>query len=172
VPVVELSSSHHDRASFDCGKGPLNSYFRETARQHASRNLGVTQVVVAESGSASIMGYFTLLSRTVESSSLPEKKLPRGPLGVVLLGRLAVDLHYQGQGLGKRLLLRAMAETGAAAERVGIYALVLDATDTEALSWYLNLDFGFMPVLDDPNRLYVPTTFIPPLQLGPSGKDL
>jgi GNAT superfamily N-acetyltransferase len=172
VPFVEFLAAHHDRASFDCGKAPLNRYIREIARQNADRNLGVTQVVVPTLQSPHIMGYFTLLTRTVEANVLPEKRLPQGSIGVVLLGRLAVDARYQGQGLGKRMLLRAMAETTAAAARIGMYALVLDALDEEARSWYVGLDFGFKPVLDDPNRLYAPIAFIRQLSLGEISAEL
>lgn len=172
MAVVEFLSSHHDRAAFDCGKEPLNRFLKETARQSADRNLGVTQVVVEAPGASTLLGYFTLVTRTVESAALDEKKLPRGPIGAVLLGRLATDVHYQGQGLGKRMLLRAMAETEAAAQRIGIYALFLDALDEEALAWYLKLDFGFKPTLDDPMRLYVPVAFIRQLNLGPLTPEL
>jgi len=171
-PFVEFLAPHHDRASFDCGKEPLNRYLREVARQNADRYLGVTQVVVPEPGAAVVMGYFTLVTRAVESETLPEKKLPRGPVGVILLGRLAVDVHYQGQGLGKRILLRAMAETEAAARRVGIYALMLDAMDEAARSWYPGLDFGFRAVCDDPYRLYVPVSFLRGLDLGETTGEL
>lgn len=166
MPFVEFLGAYHDRAGFDCGKEPLNRYLREVAKQSADRNLGVTQVVVQEPGAVSVLGYFTLVTRTVESAVLPEKRLPNGPVGVVLLGRLAVDTRYQGQKLGKRMLLRAMAETEAAAKRIGIYALMLDAMDDDARSWYLSLDFGFKAVTNDLNRLYVPTTFIRQLGLG------
>jgi GNAT superfamily N-acetyltransferase len=172
VPFVEFLTSHHDRAGFDCGKEPLNRFLRETARQSADRNLGVTQVVVAEPGSTAILGYFTLVTRIVESAALEEKRLPRGPIGVTLLGRLATDTRYQGQGLGKRMLLRAMAETEAVSRRIGIFALVLDALDEEARAWYLKLDFGFKHVLEDPMRLYVPVTFIQQLDLGSITSEL
>ena len=129
MPIVEFLAAHHDRAGFDCKKEPLNRYLKETARQSADRNLGVTQVVVHEPGDPSILGYFTLVTRTVESSVLEEKRLPHGPVGVILLGRLATDYRYQGQGIGKRMLLRVMAETEAASRRIGIYAPILDALD-------------------------------------------
>ena len=172
MPFVVFLASHHNRASFDCGKEPLNRYLRETARQSADRDLGVTHVVVPESQGAEIMGYFTLLTCTVEANTLPEKRLPKGGIGVALLGRLAVDKRYAGQGLGERMLLRAMAETEIAARRIGIYALVLDALDEEARAWYLKRDSGFKPVLDDPQRLYVPVAFIRQLQLGEIGAEL
>lgn len=166
MPFVEFLSAHHDRAAFDCGKEPLNRYLREVARQNADRNLGVTQVVVGESQSPSVMGYFTLLTRTVESEGLSEKRLPSGSIGVTLLGRLAVDVRYARQGLGERMLLRAMAETETAARRIGIYALVLDAIDDEAHAWYLSRDFGFRPMGDGPRRLYVSVAYIRQLNLG------
>ncbi len=172
MPFVEFLDSYHDRASFDCGKEPLNRYLREVARQNAERNLGVTQVIVPTLGSSDVMGYFTLVTRTVEAEVIPEKRLPRGPVGVTLLGRLAVDNRYQGQGLGKRMLLRAMAETEAAARRIGIYSLMLDAIDDDAREWYLGLDFGFKAVLNDARRLYVPTHFIRQLELGDLGAEL
>ncbi|BCM90416.1 hypothetical protein IAD21_02268 [Abditibacteriota bacterium] len=166
MPVVEFLASHHDRTNFDCGKESLNRYLREVARQNADRNLGVTHVVVPEKGAATVMGYFTLVTRVIESEVVPEKRLPRGSIGVILLGRLAVSTLYQNQGLGKRMLLRAMAETELVSRRIGIYALVLDALDEQARAWYLGLNFGLMPVADDPNRLYVPVNFIQQLNLG------
>lgn len=172
MSFVEFLGPDHDRRSFDCGKEPLNRFLREQARQNADRFLGATQVVVPELGTSTIQGYFTLVTRTVEGPSLPEKRVPRGPVGVVLLGQLAVDLRHQGFGLGKRMLLRAMAETEHAARRVGLYALVLDALDPETLDWYLNLDFGLKPLPDHPMRLYVPVRFIRQLDLGPLSHQL
>lgn len=66
------------------------------ARQNADRHLGVTYVVVPLPGSSQIQGYFTLVTRTVESQQLPttKKRLPSGSIGVVLLGRLAVDQKF------------------------------------------------------------------------------
>ena len=163
--IVELLQAHHDRKSFDCGKPSLNEFLQKQARQNADRNVGVTHVVVAESGSERILGYYTLVTRTIESTLIPDnKKLPRGPLGVVLLGRLAVDKSAQGQGLGKRMLLRAIRQTEQAAREMGIYALVLDALDEDARSWYLRLNFGFEALSDDPNHLFLPISTL--RQLG------
>src|SRR6266566_5192190 len=135
MAVVELLQAHHDRKSFDCGKPSLNEFLQKQARQNADRNVGVTHVVVAEAGNPRILAFYTLVTRTIESGLLPDnRKLPRGPLGVVLLGRLAVDKSSQGQGLGKRMLLRAIRQTEQAARSIGIYALVLDAIDEDARS--------------------------------------
>lgn len=167
MPVVELLQAHHDRQSFDCGKPSLNEFLQRQARQNADRNVGVTHVVVPTVGDPRILGYYTLVTRTIDCEIIPDsKKLPRGPIGVVLLGRLAVDKSAQGQGLGKRMLLRVIRQTEQAAREIGIYALVLDALDEEARAWYLRLNFGFETLLDDPLHLFLPIRTIRQLEFS------
>lgn len=155
APVFERLQAHHDRANFDCGKPALNQFLQRQARQNADRNVGITHVAVAGPGDAKVLAYYTLLTRVVDAGIVPNKKLPPGDVGVVLLSRLAVDRAGQGQGLGKLCLLRAMTQVERAAQEIGIYGLVLDALDAEARAWYLHLPFGFEPLRDDPNHLYL-----------------
>jgi GNAT superfamily N-acetyltransferase len=155
MPVVELLQTHHDRAGFDCGNASLNNFLRNQARQNMDRNVGVTHVVVATAGDIKILAYYTLVTRTIERDIIPDSRLPNGPIGVVLLGRLAVDSRVQRRGLGKRMLLRAMKQTLIASMDVGIYALVVNAIDDVAKEWYLGLDWGFEQLLDDPYHLYI-----------------
>lgn len=119
------------------------------------RHVGVTHVVVEAAGDTKILGYYTLVTRTIYRDIIPAKGLPSGPIGVVLLGRLAVDIAAQRRGLGKRMLLRAMKQTLSAATEVGIFALVVNAIDESAKEWYLGLDWGFVQLLDDPHHLYI-----------------
>lgn len=158
--VFERLQSHHDRTAFDCGNPALNNFLAKQARQNADRNVGVTHVVVDQPGSTDILGYYTLVTRTIARELVPKSGLPRGDIGVVLLGRLAIAKKAQGQGLGKLCLLRAMHQVARAAEEIGIHALVLNAKDKEARAWYLHLDFGFESLLDDPNHLYLPVETI------------
>ena len=155
MPVVELLQTQHDRASFDCCNASLNNFLRNQARQNMDRNVGVTHVVVATAGDTKILGYYTLVTRTIERVIIPDSHLPSGPIGVVLLGRLAVDRSVQRSGLGKRMLLRAMKQTLIASVDVGIYALVVNAIDDAAKEWYLGLDWGLEQLLDDPHHLYI-----------------
>jgi len=122
IPVFEPLQAHHDRQAFDCGKSALNEFLQRQARQNADRSVGVTHVALPDAGSAKILAYYTLITRTVDASIVPARKLPRGDIGVVLLGRLAVDRSAQGQGLGKLCLLRAMRQVEQAPAR-GPYAL-------------------------------------------------
>jgi GNAT superfamily N-acetyltransferase len=165
MATVELLASHHDRKGFDCGKASLNEYLKTRSRQNADRNVGVTHVVVPEPGASRIMGYYTLLTRTVEREIIPAKALPSGPVGVVLLGRLAVDKGSQRQGIGQLMLLRAMRQTEEASRTIGIYALVLDALDEDACKWYLGLGWGFEALTDSANHLYLPVDTIRSLNL-------
>ena len=119
------------------------------------RHVGVTHVVVEGAGDTKILGYYTLVTRTIDREIIPAKGLPSGPIGVVLLGRLAVDIAAQYRGLGKRMLLRSMKQTLSAATEVGIFALVVNAIDDAAKGWYLGLDWGFVQLLDDPHHLYI-----------------
>ena len=158
--VVVPLASHHDRKAFDCGSDALNQFLQRHARQNADRNLGITHVVVQEAGDARILGYYTLVTSTFDPALLPGNKLPRDPIGVVLLGRLATDLSVQKQGVGRQMLLLAMYQTAYVAQTVGVYALTLHAKDEMARAWYLSLDFGFSAFADTPTHLYVPIAYL------------
>ena len=86
------------------------------------------------------------------------KKLGRYDVPVFRLGRLGVDRSVQGRGLGGDLLLAAGARALAVAGEVGGIALVIDAKNERAASWYER--FGALPLLDDPLELILPLSVI------------
>jgi len=71
----------------------------------------------------------------------------------MILARLAVDVHYQNQGLGRALLKDALLRTAQAADIAGIRALLVHAKDDTARQWYLNWEFEPSPT--DPMHLYL-----------------
>jgi ribosomal protein S18 acetylase RimI-like enzyme len=75
------------------------------------------------------------------------------------MGRFAVDLKTQGCGLGKFLLVDAMKRIQAVAISVGVYALVVDAKDESAKSFYLK--YGFISLIDCPMSLFLPLYSLP-----------
>jgi GNAT superfamily N-acetyltransferase len=104
-----------------------------------------------------IVGYYTLSSLSINLSALPEntaRKLPRHPLPAALIGRLAVDMSVQRKGIGKMLLANAIRRTLAVSDDNAIYALVVDAIDRDAESFYLR--YGFSPLSHACNRLLLP----------------
>jgi hypothetical protein len=73
---------------------------------------------------------------------------------VFRLGRLAVSVAAQGQGLGGDLLLAAGERALAVSWEVGGVALAIDAKDDRAATWYER--FGALRLLDDPLKLVLP----------------
>ena len=166
-PFYEPLAAHHDRAGFNCGEARLNEFLQKRARQNAERNLGVTHVAVADAGETVILGYYTLLVRSIEREDFANaKKLPPGEIGVALLARLAVSQAAQGEGLGTQMLLRAIVQTERAARDLGIHALVVHALNERAKAWYVGLDFGFELLTDDPLHLCLSIGKIRQLGLG------
>ncbi len=152
-PVFELLNEKHDRVSFDCGEPSLNEYLQRFARQNAELFLGRTYVLVVP-GQTRIEGYYTISSGSVAREELSEKRLPRYPVPVVLVGRLAVDRTAQGQGFGELLLLDALKRSAQLAQHLGIYAVVVDALNEQARNFYRK--YGFAETQSDPMRLYLP----------------
>ena len=166
-PFYEPLAAHHDRAGFDCGEASLNEFLQQRARKNAERNVGVTHVAVDQAGAAEVLGYYTLLVRSVERELfVGAKKLPPGEIGVTLLARLAVSQNAQGRGLGTQMLLRSIVQTERAARDIGIHALVVHALNERAKHWYMSLDFGFAILTDDPLHLCLSIQKIRQLGLG------
>ncbi|WP_442321351.1 GNAT family N-acetyltransferase [Cernens ardua] len=113
-------------------------------------------VLPGKDGRALVAAYFTLSQHCVEKEALPTtKSLPRYPIPVALLARLAVDVNYQGKGLGSKTLVTALRKACYLCS-VGLPAigLVLDVLDEDAMSFYNSYDF-FEPMKDNPNRLFI-----------------
>lgn len=69
-------------------------------------------VLVDSNEPAIVLGFYTLSSYGIDVGELPPevvKRLPRYPLiPATLLGRLAVNVERQGQGIGEFLLIDAL----------------------------------------------------------------
>lgn len=152
--VIELLSKKHDRQSFDCGNNDLNQYLYSQVGQDVRKR--VTTCYLALSPDGRIAGYFTLASTSVLLNSLPEeyrKKLPKYPLvPAVRMGRLAVHKSFQERGLGSVLLSEAFKRV--LDSEIAVYALVVDAKDVRARSFYEH--FGFIALPDQELTLFVP----------------
>ena len=123
--TVALDSSHK-KASFTCEEQSLTDYIRRQARRDVERNVALCFVYDDEPGT--IKGYYTLSSDSIDRAILPEelgKRMPYKNLPVTLLGRLARDSQFKGQGIGELLL-----------------AVVTDPINDKARKFYE--DFGFI----------------------------
>jgi predicted GNAT family N-acyltransferase len=101
--------------------------------------------------------------------TLPDKwrkKLPRYPVPVALLGRLAVTRRVRGQGLGSILLADACKRVAAASETLAVAAIVVDAKSPQAASFYQH--FGFIELPGQPGRWMLPRSQFMPERLTSS----
>jgi GNAT superfamily N-acetyltransferase len=156
--VVELLGNHHDRSNFSSGNASLDRYLKEQAGQDLRRACGSPFVLVPRAGASSILGYYTLSSYGIDIGELPAdvaKKLPRYPLiPATLLGRLAVDQHHHGQGIGEFLLMDALHRALVQSAGIAAAAVVVDAIDERAARFYQH--FGFIPFPSIAGRLFLP----------------
>ena len=104
-----------------------------------------------------VAGFYTLSAASIATKALPEKwrkKLPRYPVPVALLGRLAVSQRFHGKGLGSILLVDSCKRVAAASETLAVAAIVVDAKSPKAAAFYQH--FGFIELPDQPGRWMLP----------------
>jgi predicted N-acetyltransferase YhbS len=139
--------ARHRADEFHCGVPSLDLWLRRHALQ--SHRSGGSRVFVTIEDDPEIAGYYALAAGAVlprdGSARLASGLAANQPVPVVLLGRLAVDVRYQGQHLRRSLLLDAMARVLDAAELIGVRALLVHAIDDRARRWYAQFGFERSP---------------------------
>lgn len=148
-----------DAASFSCGRPLLDEYIRRYASQDVRRNVARVFLATPEPAPYKLAGFFTLSAGSVSCQDLPEslaKKLPRYPVPVALIGRLAVASEFQGKGLGSILLADACQKVAQASAVLAVAGIVVDAKDAEAERFYKH--FGFEALPGKPGRLLLPAS--------------
>ena len=153
---VEPLQKRHGREAFSCGQVALDRYLQYQARQDAQSQVAAVFVAVKPPDSTGL-GFYSLSASRIDAADLPPdlaKKLPRYPyVPVTLLGRLAIDQPYQGQGLGQFLLLDALYRSLQAAATIAAMAVVVDAKDAAAAAFYER--YGFMPLSASQGRMFL-----------------
>jgi GNAT superfamily N-acetyltransferase len=155
---IEALNSAHDRKSFASGTEPLDRYLREFATQDVKRR--ISNCFVALDGDGTVAGYYTFAATSLPLTEIPEdqaERLPRYPLlPAALIGRLAVDQRYRGQGLGGALVVDAALRASQADP--AIFALLVDAKDDGAAGFYEHLQF--QRFVSRPLTLFLPIVTI------------
>ncbi len=147
----------HDRAGFDSGVLELDEYLQRYADQHRRRGITSAYVLVNSDAPALILGYYTLSAAEVDASALGEadrRRLPRYPVPCFRMGRLACRADQRGRGWGRLLMGCAVDRCLKARELVAAYALVVDAKDEGARTFYEH--YGFTAFAGKPLTLYLP----------------
>ncbi|HTY19908.1 MAG TPA: GNAT family N-acetyltransferase [Myxococcota bacterium] len=137
-----------DRTVFSSGDEALDRFFHRYAGQNQFRHhLGVTYVAV---DAGRVLGFATVAPRHLEIEELPErerKKLPRYPIPVLGLARLAVDGSARGLGVGAQLLRFVLELALDMVGRVGCAGVVVDAKPG-AIEFYAKYGFAAFDVLE------------------------
>jgi GNAT superfamily N-acetyltransferase len=137
-----------DRTRFDCGDPDLDRFFRIYSGQNQFRHhVGTTYVAVE---GAAVLGYLTVSAGDIELDGLPaatRRGLPRYPLPILRLARLAVDATAQKQGVGQELLRFVCGLALRMAEDYGCVGIVVDARP-DAVSFYERYGFRTLEVLE------------------------
>ena len=153
---IEPLGDSHQRAEFFCGKAPLDDFLRLRASQYERRRLGRTYVALFP-GTAMVAGFYTLAAGAIAIANVPPeaaRRLPKHPVPVILLGRLAVDQKARGQGLGRALLRDALRRSLDLSEQLGLFAVDVLAVDADAKEFYAK--YGFVPLADNDLHLFLP----------------
>ncbi|MBE0547867.1 MAG: GNAT family N-acetyltransferase [Rubrivivax sp.] len=154
-------SKAHDRDAFDCGEPALNESLRRHARQSHMSGGAKTFVATPLGEEGRVLGFYSLSPASIDCARTPmlaKKGLARYGVPVFRLGRLAVDLTLQGQGLGGQLLLAAGCRCIGAAAEVGGVALLINAKSDRVAGWYGTC--GATSLLDAPRSPVLPLATI------------
>ena len=152
LSVPEPLTAAHDVSNFTCGIPTLDHWLGTRALSNQEK--GFTAVLVAHDAGR-VVGYYGLAPTAVVPNLLPRSirtGQPPDPLPCLLLGQLATDIGWTGQGIGTGLIKHALERCVTAAGLVGGRALMVNAVDPEAAAFWQRR--GFVPSRDDPFVLF------------------
>lgn len=152
--VPRKLTAQDDVDDFDCGQPDLDDWLRRFAL--VNQKAGMSTVFVTASAGR-VAGYYALATGGVERADSPRRVtqgVPRHPIPVILLTRLAVDSSAQGKGLGRALLRDALIRVNNAADEIGVRALLVHAKDERARDFYMR-QAEFEPSPTDPLHLFL-----------------
>jgi GNAT superfamily N-acetyltransferase len=152
ITAPEHLMAAHDVSAFHSNAPHLDDWLRKRALANEETGASWTYVVCAE---GRVVGYYALAGGGVAQVQAPgrvRRNMP-DPVPVMILGRLAVDLAWQGHGLGRSLLRDAVLRTLQAAEIGGIRAILVHAISADAKRFYQRYGFQESPV--DPMTLMI-----------------
>jgi GNAT superfamily N-acetyltransferase len=145
----------HTLDGFDSGRRELDTWLlRHALAGNAARS--ARTYVITDAEQQRVVGYHALAAGSIERDAgtvRAAQGMPRHPIPVVLLARLAVDRSVAGKGIGSRLLRDAMTRAVAAADAIAIRAVLVHAIDDNARAFYIH--HGLEPSPTDPRHLMI-----------------
>ncbi len=149
-PIPLLGS--HEVDAFSCGVESLDIWLKRRALKNQIAGASRTFVTCE---STCVIAYYALASSSIVVNVATggfRRNMP-DPVPVVVLGRLAVDRAWHGQGIGRAMVRDAGMRVLHAAEVIGIRGIVVHALSDAAKVFYQRI--GFEPSPLDPMTLMV-----------------
>jgi predicted N-acetyltransferase YhbS len=148
----EPLAERHQLSDFSSGEISLDDWLRRRARANQVTGASRTFVVCEQKR---VIGYYALASGAVIVAGAHgrfRRNMP-DPIPVAVLARLAVDVGWQGRGIGRALFRDAIGRVAHAANSIGIRGIVVHAISEAASGFYLRL--GFEPNPGQPMTLMI-----------------
>ena len=149
---------------FSCGVEELDRYLHRFAKTNHKKGIGKTFLLINEECA---IGFYTVSMASIDFNKLPEKiqsGIPKFPIPVARIGRLAVAKDHKSKGFGMFLLMDALARIAEAAKSVAAYCVVVDAKNKDVAKFYAR--YGFDSSKDDPLCLFLPMSTVAELVSG------
>lgn len=131
---------------FDCGEPVLNDWLQRRAMSNQASGASRTFVVLDQN--QRVCGYYAMAAGAVShrmASSSIRRNMP-DPVPVLVLARLAVAQHAQGEKLGAALLQDAVNRAVVVACNTGVRAVLVHALHERAKQFYEHYGFQASPV--------------------------
>lgn len=138
VAYIERLADHHRTGTFSSNTPLLDNFLRHEAYSE-DEEYGITWVVIPEPNSSEVMAFYTL----VYPYELGEEDDEALAVPAIELSCLAVDIRYQGMGVGTRIL-RGLANCILdSLDDYPVELLLLVAISMQVRAWYFSRNLGF-----------------------------
>jgi len=155
IERFDPTKKYKDLKRIDCGHQTINKFVLNSLKPQVKIGTSVAWALLDTTHNDKFVGFYTLMMSYVNQSLLINLSCQSLPsmIPCARLVMLGVDIAYQGNDYGKRLMKHALCETKKAAHIVGCRGMYLDA-DAGAIVFYTSLGFS---VLETPTNSLSPT---------------
>ena len=142
-----LLTSAHNLDHLNSGEPVLDEWLRVRALSILESGASRTYVICPKA-TQNVVGFFSLSMGQILASEVVGSMRRNMPnkIPAVVLGRLAIDLSWQGKGVGRALLAEVMRRSLRASEEVSARLVIVHAISPAAENFYIHHGFTRLPV--------------------------
>lgn len=143
---------------FSSGERDIDKWAREKAAKFSDQ--GRSRVFVARlKGNANTIGFYSLSLSSTNSDKIIEsrdKNIWIGSVGIVYIQYLAVHRNFQGNKIGKLLLIDALKRAYFVSQQVAFYGVGLRSLNQKTTDYYGKFGFKVAPKENDNPLMLIP----------------